>query len=224
MNALKKIAASARPASVVATFAAIFLAGCSALPQPPVRPVLYDLGPGQLAPLAAPADERPPLPALALADVQSAGPVDGSTAVHYRLAYADARQLRPYQSARWSQPPAVLLEQRLRAVLGERRAVLRADKALIAARQGQAPTAVLRVELEEFSQIFTSEQGSTGVVRLRATLVEPTPTGEQLLGQRLFVAQQAATSADAAGGTRALAEATQQAAQALAQWLEQQGR
>ena len=220
MNALKKIAASARPASVVATFAAIFLAGCSALPQPPVRPVLYDLGPGQLAPAA----EQPPLPALALADVQSAGPVDGSTAVHYRLAYADARQLRPYQSARWSQPPAQLLEQRLRAVLGERRAVLRADKALIAARQGQAPTAVLRVELEEFSQIFTSEQGSTGVVRLRATLVEPTPTGEQLLGQRLFVAQQAATSADAAGGARALAEATQQAAQALAQWLEQQGR
>lgn len=220
MNALKKIAASARPASVVVTFAAIFLAGCSALPQPPVRPVLYDLGPGQLAPAA----EQPPLPALALADVQSAGPVDGSTAVHYRLAYADARQLRPYQSARWSQPPAQLLEQRLRAVLGERRAVLRADKALIAARQGQAPTAVLRVELEEFSQIFTSEQGSTGVVRLRATLVEPTPTGEQLLGQRLFVAQQAATSADAAGGTRALAEATQQAAQALAQWLEQQGR
>ena len=220
MNALKKIAASARPASVVATFAAIFLAGCSALPQPPVRPVLYDLGPGQLAPAA----EQPPLPALALADVQSAGPVDGSTAVHYRLAYADARQLRPYQSARWSQPPAQLLEQRLRAVLGERRAVLRADKALIAARQGQAPTAVLRVELEEFSQIFTSEQGSTGVVRLRATLVEPTPTGEQLLGQRLFVAQQAATSADAAGGTRALAEATQQAAQALAQWLEQQVR
>lgn len=220
MNDLKKIAASARPASVVATFAAIFLAGCSALPQPPVRPVLYDLGPGQLAPAA----EQPPLPALALADVQSAGPVDGSTAVHYRLAYADARQLRPYQSARWSQPPAQLLEQRLRAVLGERRAVLRADKALIAARQGQAPTAVLRVELEEFSQIFTSEQGSTGVVRLRATLVEPTPTGEQLLGQRLFVAQQAATSADAAGGTRALAEATQQAAQALAQWLEQQGR
>ena len=220
MNALKKIAASARPASVLATFAAIFLAGCSALPQPPVRPVLYDLGPGQLAPAA----EQSPLPALALADVQSAGPVDGSTAVHYRLAYADARQLRPYQSARWSQPPAQLLEQRLRAVLGERRAVLRADKALIAARQGQAPTAVLRVELEEFSQIFTSEQGSTGVVRLRATLVEPTPTGEQLLGQRLFVAQQAATSADAAGGTRALAEATQQAAQALAQWLEQQGR
>ena len=82
MNALKKIAASARPASVVGTFAAIFLAGCSALPQPPVRPVLYDLGPGQLGPAA----EQPPLPALALADVQSAGPVDGSTAVHYRLA------------------------------------------------------------------------------------------------------------------------------------------
>ena len=219
MNALKKIAASARPASVVATFAAIFLAGCSALPQPPVRPVLYDLGPGQLAPAA----EQPPLPALALADVQSAGPVDGSTAVHYRLAYADARQLRPYQSARWSQPPAQLLEQRLRAVLGERRAVLRADKALIAARQGQAPTAVLRVELEEFSQIFDSPSSSAGVVRLRVTLLDNTPEGDRLLGQRLVVVQRPAASPDAAGGVRALAQAADAAAQEIEAWLEKNG-
>ena len=222
MNTPKLIANSALWTGVTAVFSLIILAGCSALPAAPERPVLYDFGPGLQEP--APAQPQAALPPLALATVDSAVLPEGSTAVHYRLAYADARQLRPYQSARWSQPPAQLLEQRLRAVLGERRAVLRADKALIAARQGQAPTAVLRVELEEFSQIFTSEQGSTGVVRLRATLVEPTPTGEQLLGQRLFVAQQAATSADAAGGTRALAEATQQAAQALAQWLEQQGR
>ena len=220
MNALKKIAASARPASVVATFAAIFLAGCSALPQPPVRPVLYDLGPGQLAPAA----EQPPLPALALADVQSAGPVDGSTAVHYRLAYADARQLRPYQSARWSQPPAQLLEQRLRAVLGERRAVLRADKALIAARQGQAPTAVLRVELEEFSHLFASASDSSGVVRLRATVVDLTPGGEALRGQRVFTVRTPARSADAAGGVAALADASTQVAQEVAEWVEQVGR
>ena len=222
MIALKSIAASARQSIAVAVFAAMLVAGCSSLPQPPVRPVLYDLGPGALAP--ATSAPLAPLAPLALAEVQSAGPVDGSTAVHYRLAYADERQLRPYQSARWSQPPAQLLEQRLRAVLGERRAVLRADKALIAARQGEAPTAVLRVELEEFSQLFTSARDSSALVRLRATLVEPTATGEQLLGQRLIVVQQAAASPDAAGGTRALAEATQQAAQELAQWAEQIGR
>ncbi|EER58272.1 putative lipoprotein, partial [Acidovorax delafieldii 2AN] len=48
--------------------------------------------------------------------------------------------------------------------------------------------------------------------------------GETLLGQRVFIAQRPAASADAAGGTRALAAATGQVAQELAQWLEQMGR
>lgn len=205
----------------------ILLAGCSALPTPPPRPVLYDFGPGVLA--GAPADQRTPLPTIALADLQGVAASDASTAVLYRLAYADARQLRPYQMARWSQPPAQLVAQDLRAQLGQRRAVLRADDAQAAVREGAAsgggsqPT-LLRVELEEFSQVFSSAQDSVGLVRLRATLVEPTAAGEKLLGQRLFVVQQPALSADAAGGTRALAEASAQAAQALAQWIEQLGR
>ena len=219
MNALKKIAASARPASVVATFAAIFLAGCSALPQPPVRPVLYDLGPGQLAPAA----EQPPLPALALADVQSAGAVDGSTAVHYRLAYSDARELRPYQQARWSQPPIQLMRQRLQAHLGQQRAVIGTLGAQASVRVDGQPPALLRVELEEFSQVFDSPERSVGLVRLRATLTRPGSLGESLLAQRLFEAQAPAPSPDATGGTRALAQGADQVAAALAQWLEASG-
>lgn len=198
----------------------LLLGGCAAVPQSPARPVLYDFGPGLLMP--QPADPRTPLSAVVLADVQGASYADASTAVLYRLAYADPRQLRPYQLARWSQPPAQLLEQELRTALGQRRAVLRATDARAAApgATGVRP-AVLRVQLEEFSQVFTSASDSVGLVRVRATVVVPGATGDQLLGQRLFTVQQPATSADAVGGTRALAEAAAQAAQELAQWLQE---
>ena len=242
------IAVSARLASSGAIFSLVFLAGCSVLPTPPERPVVYDFGPGTLAvaPAAAPAGVNAAsaaalpaatrLPTLALADVQSVGLNDNRTAVLYRLAYTDARQLRPYQMARWAMPPAQLVQQALRNELGERRAVLSADDALAAAREGTGsnssaaavagagslPT-VLRVELEEFSQVFSSASASAGLVRLRATLVEPTADGEKLLGQRLFTAQVPAPSADASGGTRALADATAQVAQGVSQWIGQLG-
>lgn len=198
------------------------LAACSALPSPPPRPVQYDFGPGAMAP--APADRRAPLPPLVLANLEATGVVEGSTAVLYRLAYADARQLRPYTLARWSQPPAQLVQQRLREQLGQRRAVLTSESGAAQARVAGKLPAVLRVDLEEFSQVFTSAAESAGLVRLRATLAEPAASGEVLLGQRVFIAQRPAASADAAGGTQALAEASGQIAQELAQWLEQMGR
>ena len=234
MNTLYSIATSASYIRAAAVLTAIFAAGCSALPEPPPRPVLYDFGPGAVP--ASAAQPAPALPAIALADVEGAGSADTSTAVLYRLAYADARQRLPYQMARWSLPPAQLVEQDLRAQLGQRRAVLRTEDGLAAARSassdgvaalnglGGSQPDVLRVRLEEFSQVFSSAQDSVGLIRLRATLTEPTAAGEKLHGQRLFVVQQPARSADAAGGTRALAEASAQVAQQLAQWLEQMGR
>jgi cholesterol transport system auxiliary component len=167
-----------------------------------------------------PTDRRAPLPALALADVEAPGLAEGSTAVLYRLAYTDARQLRPYTQARWSQPPAQLVQQRLLDQLGQRRAVLTLESGAAQARAGGKLPTVLRVDLEEFSQVFTSATESAGLVRLRATLSEPAQTGETLLGQRVFIVQRPASSADAAGGTRALAEATHQAVQELAEWVE----
>ena len=72
---------------------ALLLGACSSLPDRPTRPVTYDFGPG---PLTTPVtDRRAPLPTLALADVEPAGVLDGSTAVLYRLAYADAQTLKP---------------------------------------------------------------------------------------------------------------------------------
>ena len=222
MKTIKSVAEGARLVKVSSVFIAIFVAGCSALPTPPARPVHYDFGPGTVAP--APTDRRAPLPPLALADVEAPGLAEGSTAVLYRLAYADARQLRPYQQARWSLPPAQLVQQRLRVHLGQRRAVLTLESGAAQARAGGKLPTVLRVDLEEFSQIFTSTTESAGLVRLRATLSDSAEAGEALLGQRVFVVQRPASSANAAGGTQALAEATHQVAQELARWVEQLGR
>lgn len=223
------IAASVRIQRAAAVLAAILVVGCSALPEPPPRALVYDFGLGGV-PVASAAAPQSPLPSMALADVEGAGNADTSTAVLYRLAYADARQLRPYLLARWSLPPAQLVAQDLRDQLGQRRAVLRTEDGLAAERtaspdglSGSQPD-VLRVRLEEFSHVFTSETESVGLIRLRATLTEPTAAGEKLHGQRLFVVQQPARSLDAAGGTQALAEASAQAAQQLEQWLEQLGR
>ncbi|MEO6854391.1 MAG: ABC-type transport auxiliary lipoprotein family protein [Rhodoferax sp.] len=201
------------------------LGACSALPDKPLRATQYDFGPATATATAtASVATTASLPPLALADVEAPSMSDGGTAIVYRLAYADAQQLRPYAQARWSVPPAQLVGQRLRDVLGQRRAVLGAsDSAGLARTSGPAPR-LLRVELLEFTQLFQSPAASTGLVRLRATLVERTPLGDSLLAQRSFSLQRPAPSADAPGGVRALAAATDALAQALDAWLDTVGR
>lgn len=207
--------------------AALALAGCGSLRVLPVRAALYDFGPGlevasneapslasALAPLA-----RPALPLLALAPVESSAAVDGLS-VLYRLAYDNPQQLRPYAVARWSLPAGQLFEQRLRQRLEQQRRVVRAGEgpALSRAAGGRLPW-VLRLELEEFSQVFASPSQSQGVLRLRASVVDPSPGSVRLVAQRMWVQQVSATTPDAAGGVAALGQATDAAALALAEWL-----
>ena len=193
------------------------LAGCAG-PDRPVRATLYDFGPGAMQPQAA--TRLAPLPAIALAEVE-AGPTLDSSAILYRLGYADGHQLRPYAQARWTASPAQLVRQRLREQLSLQRAVLNVGEGAALARTGGTAPLVLRLELEEFSQWFESPTQSSGVLRLRATAAENTAGGEKLLAQRAFIVQRPATTADAQGGVRALAAATDAAAQELSQWLQQ---
>ena len=194
------------------------LAACSALPDKPQRPVQYDFGPGLVA--AQPSDRRAPLPPLALGEVEGGGPLEAGTGIYYRLAYADDLQLRPYALARWSMPPVQLVRQRLRDQLSQRRAVVDAGEGAALLRSDGRQPLVLRLALEEFSHLFQSPTASTGLVRLRATVVDNQPAGEKLLAQRRFVVQRPAPTADAPGGVRALAEATDTLAAELGQWLE----
>lgn len=198
------------------------LSGC-ALPDKPMRATMYDFGPGPL--LTQPGTRQAPvpsLPPLAIDNIATSGGALDNMAVLYRLGYADAQQLRPYSQARWSMPPAQLVRQRLRERLGQRRAVFNARESVALNRSQNAVLPwVLRLELEEFSQLFTAPDASVGLIRLRATLLEVTPDGEKLLGQRNLVVQRPATSADAAGGVRALTAATDAAIEELDQWLQQ---
>lgn len=196
--------------------APLALAGCSSiLPDKPVREVQYDFGP-----LPAPDSTATPGAGtpLVLPDVEVNDALEG-TGMLYRLGYTDPHQLRPYAYARWSAPPGQLLRQRLRDRLGRDRPVLDSTAAASLARRGGAVPPTLRVELEEFSQLFDTQTASQGIVRVRCTLLESTTAGERLVAQRAFAQQSPAPSADAAGGVRALTAATDAVAQDVAAWL-----
>lgn len=195
----------------------IVLAGCSALPERPTRQALYDFGPAPAAATPATAGERPP---LVLPEVEAEGILE-TTALLYRLGYEDPHQLRPYAFARWSAPPPQLLRQRLREVLARDRAVLDSGGAAALARRGAERPPVLRVQLEEFSQLFDSPGASRGLLRVRCTLLEVGGGGERLVAQRSFDVERPAPSADAPGGVRALTAAVDAAALDLARWLQQ---
>ncbi|MGA8514402.1 MAG: ABC-type transport auxiliary lipoprotein family protein, partial [Burkholderiaceae bacterium] len=184
--------------------ASVALLCACATPQAPLAKTVYDFGPVLTVPSSAAASG----PAISLGSVEANAALEG-TQVLYRLAYADAQQLRPYAQARWSMPPAQLLRLRLRDALGARGAVL-----------GTVDAAgwVLKVELDEFSHLFDSPSSSSAVVRLQASLLQ----GDKLVAQRSLLARASAPSQDAPGGVRALTAATDDAVAQLSSWVAQQ--
>lgn len=130
-----------------------------------------------------------------------------SDLIYYRLPASDGDQARVYANSRWLASAARLFGDRLRVALAVDRPVLAAGD----------PTAApaLRVELDEFAQYFDSASTSHGVVQIRATLFD----GPKLLAQTTLRAQAPAATADAAGGARALAAASDAVQTQLIQWL-----
>ena len=227
LNAIESGAACARicwDKGLFCMFFGVFLlAGCSALPDKPVRASLYDFGPGNLT--AQPTTRQAALralPALAIDDISTSGGALDNQAVLYRLAYRDAQELRPYTLARWAMPPAQLVRQRLREQLGQQRNIFDARGGLALNRsQNAVLPLLLRLDLDEFSHVFTAPDTSVGLIRLRATLIEQATSGEKLIAQRSVVVQRPAPSADAPGGVRALTAATDAAIEEIDVWLQQ---
>ena len=212
MKSVATHAYSARAATLIC-LVALGLTACSSL-KPQARATVYDFGPGPVA--SVPTTRMAPLPTLVLAEVEASAALD-SSAVLYRLAYSGAQQPRPYAQTRWSMAPAQLLRQRLREQLGLRRAVLNAAQGVVTGK----PAMILHVELDEFSQLFETAERSSGLVRVRATLGQGGQGAERLVAQRSFVVQRPAGSADAAGGVRALTEATDAVIAEIEQWVVQ---
>ena len=187
-------------AAAAALLACLLLAGCASAKKPQAE--LFDLG------LAPPAAAMPALPPLALAEVNAPEWLD-SPAIFYRLAYASARQPRPYAHSRWSMPPAQLFAQRLKSRIGQ------AGGTLVSASDGATGVPVLHLEADELSQVFDSAERSDGLVAMRLSVLN----GKRLVGQKSFVRRMPATSLDAAGGVEAIAAASDAVIADMLLWL-----
>jgi len=188
--------ASRRIAGIVIVFCmTLQLGGCALGPPARSVPAAWDFGP--------PAAQAPRLRVKALGALEVTAPrwLDTPHA-WYRLAYANAAQPMAYAQTRWLMPPAVLLDARLRERLVGGGAVL------------GGPGPQLRLELDEFTQVFDSEKASRAVLRARATLV----SGREVLRQRQFVVEEAAATPDGPGGAAALARASDRLVEQLLDW------
>ena len=211
--AIKKEAVYAYSARARALFVIGFalLAGCAG-PKGAAVPERFDLGGAAVGATSEAAKTAVP---VGLAGVHAPSSLDG-THMLYRLEYSSAVQTRAYAQARWTMPVPELLEQRLRQRLATKRAVLNPADGV----QSRQQAVILRVELEDFSQVFPAPDKALGQVRMRATLSAWRGGVEQLLDQRSFFAQQPCTTADAAGGVLALSGATDQVLSELERWLD----
>ena len=124
--------------------------------------------------------------------------------IYYRLQYTQAQRLQAYSTQRWVDAPTRLFDDRLRdAVSGRGELTWYSDTSVPA----------LKVELLGFEQVFDSATSSRGVVRARATVFH-----KQLIGQKTFVAEQPAPSADGAGGVKALSASSDAVIAAILDW------
>lgn len=211
----------ARRRVVLGALAATGLMGCQALPTAPVQPQRFDLGAAQpLLPSQPSPSAAAPLMAVAMAPMQAPLEEASSTAIRYRLAYAEAQVLRAYNLARWTLPPVQLVQQRLREHLaqGQRVVLVQEMGQALPSWQGN-PVPVLRLTLESLSHDFASPSASVGHVRVRASLVDPLPQGDALRAQQVLEVKVPAASADVQGGVAAVAAAVDAVGQQLVQWL-----
>ncbi|CAB3883851.1 hypothetical protein LMG26858_03371 [Achromobacter anxifer] len=184
-----------RSAILILTLA---LAGCG-IGRVAAPPTVFDLG----------LDSRPvpSLPAReTIALVFQAVPSLSDTGVIWRV--GDSAAPKAYASYRWASPPTDLVHQRIAERLSRQGPVLNERVTL------QTPQ--LQVSLSQFEQVFAPDgQSSEGRVLLQAVLL----SGRNVLGQTRIAAQAPAPTQDAQGGVAALRQATDEAADQLAQWL-----
>lgn len=126
-----------------------------------------------------------------------------SSSMQYRLAYADSARRQAYGESRWAAPPAELLETYLRrgtAVEGTEAAGCR-----------------LRLDLDEFIQVFDSANESRAVIEGRVSLLAA--QGNPVLARRVVSLSKATGSTDARGGVAAFSVLSGEMVGDLSAWL-----
>ena len=165
--------------------------------------VQYDFGP---APAGKPAQglQQP----LLVYDVNAPAWLD-SPSIYYRLAYQDAARPLAYGNSRWVSSPVELITGRVRG-----RLAASGKGGIIRPADGTRASFALRVELDEFAQVFYAPGQSKAVVRLRASILGRSA----LIAQQSFSVERPAATPDAEGGVRALISASDEAVDQLVTW------
>jgi cholesterol transport system auxiliary component len=197
------------PHRLIAVLAAagLLLTGCASQKGEPTTQ--YDFGPA-MPPAATQAPQAMPaaLGAIVVTDVTGSSALDNER-MFYRLSYADALQARTYANSRWTANPLQMMTQRLKTRISQ------SGTKVLSETDASNGVPILRVDVDEFVHNFSGVAQSEGQVALRASVFQ----GHVLVDQRSFARTTAATSADAAGGARALAASTDAIAADIVAWL-----
>jgi cholesterol transport system auxiliary component len=174
---------------------ALLLVGCGSGSKSISSVAYYDLGAVQ------PAPNNRIVASLRSIDVFAVSWLD-SSAMQYRLLYAANQRRQNYADSRWVAPPAELLGHALR-------------KRMLSGETGGACR--LRVDLDEFAQVFDSAKASHVLLEARVQVVAP--SGGDILARHSFSLSRPADSADASGGVAALTGAVEAFSTELHDWL-----
>jgi len=118
------------------------LAGCAGTPRSGAIVSVYDFGP----PAATPSNASSNSGRQMALEVRAAPWLDAPS-ITYRLAYDEPLKRRQYAESRWASQPASLLAQYLLQKTG-----------LVAANGGAVTSCVTRLSLQEFSQLFETDE------------------------------------------------------------------
>lgn len=184
----------------------VLLGGCALGPDKRDAPMVFDLG----APPVLNSAKAQRVNASLMAAPVAASPWLDTTNIYYRFAQRNAIQPDAYAQHRWTQSPAVMITERMRARLAM------VTRGVVTPLDGAKTDYALRVELEDFSQVFTSEQASQVHTRLRASLVDGNT--RVLRAQKTFAASRPAEP-NAPGAARALASATDAVIEEMTAWV-----
>ena len=177
--------------------AILLLNGCFSSTARQAETSYYDLG------AIVVANSAQPLP-LRGVDVHAPSWLS-TAAIQYRLVYGDVSRRLSYAESRWVAPPAELLEAALRRKI----AAAETDAASAGCR--------LRIDVDEFVQIFDSQSSSRSVIEARVSLLAP--KSEQLLARRNFALSQVTATPDARGGVAAFSGLTAGISRDVDVWL-----
>lgn len=185
-----------------ALLVACCLAGCNSLGLQAPQTAIYDFG------LIEPA-RIPPAVVPARIEVTAPSWLSGSS-IQYRLAWSQPERRRAYAESRWAAQPADMLTVSL-------------GRALRIGNGGNngghmGARCRLKVEIDEFIQVFDTEQRNHVELVVRVELLPP--RGELPLAWREFRQREAGITADAEGGVKAARAAVLGLAGDIAGWLD----